>query len=283
MGSGMVAPMQAGVSQKTKRKRAADHDSGEESIPKKAAGKARSTASSSVKMKKVMVSPVSSPPSRTTSGYSTPQVARKPAKSPRIMKERLTSSPHTSSQVKREGGFQGLSLRSGCNCWINSLIQLEYAPAPSLGGYVKKEEQPQPLVILSGEYVVEDINVNADARIDVFKDTNRGVWWANAILNMDDDEHQFVIKMDPGPEAGHLGHAVTLGWRMRSMYTEEVKFGSGCTGEATFFENGNLMIDLHNVPGLGNVEMSGHRMHGPSRPGDLQQDWDHFRRIAYGR
>lgn len=139
------------------------------------------------------------------------------------------------------------------------------------------------MVILSGEYAVDDINVNADARIDVFKDTNRGVWWANLILNMNDDEHQFVIKMDPGPEAGHLGHAVTLGWRMRNMYTEEVRFGSGCTGEATFFENGNLMIDLHNVPGLGNVEMSGYRMHGPSRPGDLQQDWDHFRRTTYGR
>ena len=131
--------------------------------------------------------------------------------------------------------------------------------------------------------MVEYINIDAQAHIDVYKDINRGVWWANAVLSMDDDEHQFVIKMDPGPDISRLGRAVTLGWRMRSMYTDEVTFGSGRTGEATFFEDGRLIVDLYNVPGFGNVEMSGHRIHGGSRPGDLQQDWDHFTRIAYGR
>ena len=67
------------------------------------------------------------------------------------------------------------------------------------------------------------------------------------------------------------------------MYTEEVKFGTGCTGEATFSDDGGVDMLLMRVPGLGDVDFSGYRMGGPSQPGDLQEEWDDFRRDAYER
>ena len=91
--------------------------------------------------------------------------------------------------------------------------------------------------------------------------------------------------MDPGPSFETLGRAVTLGWRMRVVDTEEVKFGTGCTGGATFFKDGESMVVdvvLRNIPGMGDVHIRAYRLRGASQAGDLQEDWDDVRRVAYG-
>lgn len=89
---------------------------------------------------------------------------------------------------------------------------------------------------LSGTYTITSLSIFATAHLDFYKDPNRPLWWARALLNPEwtDERYDFIIKMDSGPSASTLGRPVTLGWRMRTIYVEEVKFGSGCTGTATF-------------------------------------------------
>ena len=158
-----------------------------------------------------------------------------------------------------------------------------YAFARPRNSYIKQEREATPIILLSGTYTIDNSNIDAFPVLNVYKDERRGVWWASTTLETDYEHLDFVIKMDPGPSGDALGRAVTLGWRMRNMDSEEVKFGSGCTGEATFFEDNDVAIVLRNVPGLGDVKLSGSRRGGPSQPGDLQEEWDEFRRDAYGR
>jgi hypothetical protein len=140
-----------------------------------------------------------------------------------------------------------------------------------------------PIITLSGTYDIDSINIDAQVLLDVYCDAPRDVWWATAVLQTYSEHLRFVIKMDPGPSADALGRPVTLGWRMRDVETDELRFGSGCTGEATFFDNGGVEVVLKRVPELGDVVFEGERMGGPSQPGDLQGEWDGFRREAYGR
>lgn len=72
---------------------------------------------------------------------------------------------------------------------------------------------------------------------------------------------------------------------MRNLDTQEVKFGTGCSGEMTFWGDEEVEVVLRGVPGWGRVEVLGSRRAGGAREGlvgDLSGEWAGFRREAYG-
>ncbi|KAF2446059.1 hypothetical protein P171DRAFT_442514 [Karstenula rhodostoma CBS 690.94] len=82
----------------------------------------------------------------------------------------------------------------------------------------------------------------------------------------------FTIKMDPAPTSTTLYAAFTVGWRLRNHDNREVRFG--------FSEDvpGGITGLVRKVAGRGNVEFDGGWRAGSSQAGDVQAEWDGFRR-----
>lgn len=136
--------------------------------------------------------------------------------------------------------------------------------------------------LLSGTYsidcaVASDMFQDYDLDLTLASDSSRNIWWATFRWGAWDG----IMQMKPGP-AG-VGQPCSLGWRLRDLETNQLKFGKRCTGTITFFENQTFTGQLHDVPGAGTVDFDGARLPGPAVHDDLQHEWDAFVSEAYGR
>jgi len=92
--------------------------------------------------------------------------------------------------------------------------------------------------------------------------------------------------MNPGPIPNTMGQPCTLGWRTRDLETGELRFGKGCVGEMTFYDDYqgvSVIGTFYGLSRLGDVQIWGERMSGGREVDDLQEEWDEFPREAYGR
>lgn len=134
-------------------------------------------------------------------------------------------------------------------------------------------------IAISGTY---DLSIFLERdRMIILRDIARDIWWATLEIGA----LAFIIKMDPGPTPTTLYQPFPVDWRMRNHNTGELKFGAGCVGEFRLSDDvpGGITGLLKKVPGYGDVDFYGGRMAGPSQTGDLQAEWDGFRKDAYGR
>lgn len=136
--------------------------------------------------------------------------------------------------------------------------------------------------LLSGRYSIDFAdasNMFEDYNLDLTlaSDPSRNIWWATFRWGAWDG----IMQMRPGP-AG-VGQPCSLGWRLRDLETNQLKFGKRCTGTITFFENQTFTGQLYEVPGAGTVDFDGARLPGPAVHDDLQHEWDAFVSEAYGR
>ncbi|KAL1608194.1 hypothetical protein SLS60_003133 [Paraconiothyrium brasiliense] len=186
-----------------------------------------------------------------------------------------TSSPYFSSLTEQESGLTDVSAPKR---------RTKQTARKSAGGRAPTstwliERGPNGTIVVSGTY---ELSVdNERAYMVIRRDAARDIWWST----INAGALSFTIKMDPGPTPTALYQPFSVGWRMRNDDTGELKFGSGCTGEFRFIEgaSGDMTGVLRNVPGLGDLEFYGGRMAGSPQTGDLQTEWDAFRRDAYGR
>lgn len=84
---------------------------------------------------------------------------------------------------------------------------------------------------LSGIY-----EVNCPVVSDMFDDYNlvltlavssRNIWWAKFCWGPWDS----IIQINPGPSYTGTGQPCSLGWRLRDLETDQLKFGKKCMGE----------------------------------------------------
>ncbi|KAJ4353786.1 uncharacterized protein N0V89_005516 [Didymosphaeria variabile] len=205
----------------------------------------------------------------------TKQTASKRAASSYGTEAEPTSSPYFSSLIKQESDLADVSAPRP---------RTKQTARKSAGGRAPTsswltERGPGDTIVVSGTY--ELLANNERAYMVIRRDAARDIWWSTISTGA----LSFTIKMDPGPTPTTLYQPFTVGWRMRNNDTGELRFGSGCTGEFRFIEgaSGDLTGVLRKVPGFGDVEFYGGRMAGLPQVGDLQTEWDAFRRDAYGR
>jgi hypothetical protein len=246
--------------------------------PKGAVGKRKRDGTPDLKTKRTPTKSTATPKSRPLGTQSRKSAQESPLKRVRVKKEAKTEASHFLSPQ-------------------NSHKYLKQEPDPySLAQstpYIKEEPQHRNhdpgCIILSGLYRItcpaatshfQSLN-SSSMYLTLFRDADRGVWWASFTWSAWD----MLIQMNPGPDYDTLGEGTSLGWRMRDLETGELKFGRGCTGEITFYRDQTLLGYLFEVPRVGTVEFWGQRIAGVDGvDGDeYQADWESFVKEAYGR
>jgi hypothetical protein len=246
----------------TKRKRA-DSDSNPPTKPAKAkqdpkpAKKAKKELASAAKDKKE--------PAPATKAKKEPASSTKAKDKPAVKKE----PPVKEEPVSRSKGSQ---------------VKQEQTKSSPLPQAQRARLLPSFNNTVSGIYeircpIAEDVFREYELDLSLAFDAPRDTWWATFRWGAWDG----IIKMTPGPIYVGTNRPCTLGWRLRDLETDELRFGKRCTGMMTFFDDGTLTGYLNEMPNVGTVKFDGRRQLGPSIEDDLQHEWDGFVSEAYGR
>jgi hypothetical protein len=205
---------------------------------------------------------------------------KEPAPSTKVKKE-----PASTAKVKKEPALATKVKKEPASRAKGSQVKQEHTQSSPLHQAQRAQHAPPSRnVIVSGNYeircpIAEDVFREYDLDLSLAFDASHDTWWATFRWGAWDG----IMKMTPGPTYIGLNQPCTLGWRLRDLETNQLRFGKRCTGVMTIFEDGTLTGHLFEMPDVGTVNFDGRRQLGPSLEDDLQHEWDGFVSEAYGR